>query len=135
MEPAGTSFEPAAKLFPLTAGINVCVLEMLIWKESFVCVFVCVWEWGKGCLQLHFVRPSLILFFSLQVTEKTQRNSVKRSAVSQYRSHGCHVCVKGVCLSSNLYTFVRYAAFTIHIFVLSINACSAASLLPHSCCF
>lgn len=30
VEPAETSFVPAAKLFPLTAGMSVCVLEVLI---------------------------------------------------------------------------------------------------------
>lgn len=47
MEPAGTSFVPAAKLFPLAAGMSVCVFRSVNLESVRMCVFV---EGGKGCL-------------------------------------------------------------------------------------
>lgn len=48
VDPAGTSFVPAAKLFPLTAGMSVR-LEVLICVCMFVCVCVCQHLHIKSC--------------------------------------------------------------------------------------
>lgn len=56
MDPTGTSFVPAAKLFPLTAGMSVR-LEVLI------CVHVCVRAHMRVCVcqHLHIKSCSFVL--------------------------------------------------------------------------